>query len=127
MAELFGRKPLFPGTDYINQLQIIVGIVGSPAEEDLEFITSEKALNFIRGLDTSPNVSYAKLYPKGNPDGLALLEQMLQFNPAKRISVDEALAHPYLASVANPEDERVCERPFRFGSNLACRLLCKSR
>lgn len=114
MAELFGRKPLFPGTDYINQLQIIVGIVGTPAEEDLAFITSEKALNFIRGLDVSPHMPYAKMYPKGNPDGLALLERMLQFNPAKRISVDDALAHPYLASVANPEDERVCENVFRF-------------
>ena len=29
----------------------------------------------------------------------------LQFNPAKRISAEEALAHPYVASFHNIEDE----------------------
>lgn len=125
MAELFGRKPLFPGTDYINQLQIIVGIVGTPEERDLGFITSGKALNFIRGLDASPNVPYSKMYPKGNPDGLKLLECMLQFNPARRISVDKALAHPYLASVANPEDERECPAQFRFAEEDTKDLTCE--
>eukprot|EP00958_Prasinococcus_capsulatus_P010319 scaffold1006_cov408-Prasinococcus_capsulatus_cf.AAC.12 len=30
-----GRKPLFPGKDYLNQLKLIFGILGTPTSEDL--------------------------------------------------------------------------------------------
>ena len=33
------------------------------------------------------------------------MERMLQFNPAKRITVEAALAHPYLAQLHNPASE----------------------
>ena len=37
-----GRKPLFPGKDYIHQMRLIIQVLGSPAEEDLMFIQSHK-------------------------------------------------------------------------------------
>ena len=42
-AELLGRKPFFAGEDYLSQLRIIVGKIGKPSEEDLNFVTSDKA------------------------------------------------------------------------------------
>ena len=36
---------------------------------------------------------------------LDLLDKMLSFNPNKRISVEEALAHPYLEQYYDPADE----------------------
>ena len=38
-------------------------------------------------------------YPGTSSSGLGLLRSMLRFNPSDRLSVDAALAHPYLASV----------------------------
>merc|ERR1719158_1527483 len=32
-AELLGRKPLFPGKDYVHQLNLITRVLGSPSEE----------------------------------------------------------------------------------------------
>jgi hypothetical protein len=49
-AELLGRKPLFPGKDYVHQLNLITKVVGSPGDEDLHFIHSEKARRYIRSL-----------------------------------------------------------------------------
>lgn len=39
---------------------------------------------------------------------------MLRFDPDKRITVEEALEHPYLAQLHDPSDEPICEEPFHF-------------
>ena len=91
-AELLGRKPIFPGDDYIHQLQKIVSKLGTPADADLDFVTSDKARKFMKNAAMArKKVPWAKQYPKADKDALDLLERMLQFNPAKRISVYEAL------------------------------------
>lgn len=49
---------------------------------------------------------------------LDLLDKMLTFNPHKRITVEEALAHSYLEQYYDPEDEPVAEKPFTFQAEL---------
>ena len=44
-----------------------------------------------------------------------LLERLLAFDPAQRITVEEALEHPYLAIWHDPNDEPVAPAPFDFG------------
>ena len=39
---------------------------------------------------------------------------MLVFHPGKRITVEEALAHPYLASLHDPSDEPLAHAEFSF-------------
>lgn len=53
MAELLGRKPLFPGKDYVDQLKLIIKTLGPPSEDDLTFIKSNKARAYIRALPPS--------------------------------------------------------------------------
>lgn len=57
---------------------------------------------------------WAALFPKANPVGLDLLDKMLTFNPQKRITVTQALEHPYLASLHCEEEEPVCPTHFDF-------------
>ena len=35
MAELLRHTPLFPGNDYLDQLQRIIAILGTPTEQEL--------------------------------------------------------------------------------------------
>jgi len=114
LGELLGRKPMFPGDDYIHQLTLISDKLGTPSEEDLDFVTSDRAKRFMRGQDFKPPQPLAALFPRANASAVDLLEKMLVFNPAKRISVVDALAHPYMASLANPEDEPTCKVAFEF-------------
>ena len=43
--------------------------------------------------------SFRAIFPDASPLAIDLMEKMLQFNPAKRITVEDALAHPYLAQL----------------------------
>ena len=113
-GELLGRKPLLPGKDYIHQLHLITDVIGTPAEEDIEYVESEKARRYIRSLPYKPKIPPEKIYPNANPQAIELLEQMLVFNPAKRVTVEAALAHPYLASLHDPSDEPLAHAAFSF-------------
>lgn len=114
LAELLGRQPLFPGEDYIRQMNLIFNVLGTPSEDDMRFISNIKAKNYIKSLKKRPPKPFAQIYPSANKLAHDLLEKMLQFNPAKRITVDEALAHPYFKSLHNPKKEIECKDQFDF-------------
>ena len=62
LAELHGRKPLFPGDDYIKQMNLIFGVLGTPSKDDMKFITNEKALEYIKSLKKKPKITFDKIY-----------------------------------------------------------------
>ncbi len=49
------------------------------------------------------------LFPGANPDLLYLLKSMLQFNPKKRITIDQALNHEFFNSIRNKHFEFVAD------------------
>ncbi|OZJ06043.1 hypothetical protein BZG36_01145 [Bifiguratus adelaidae] len=104
-AELLGGKPLFKGADYVDQLNQILYILGTPNDESLHRIGSERAQLYIRSLKHFVKVPFSTLYPNATSEALDLLEKLLEFDPYKRISVEEALEYPYLALFHDPEDE----------------------
>ncbi len=36
LAELHGRKPLFPGDDYIKQMNLIFNVLGTPSTDEMK-------------------------------------------------------------------------------------------
>lgn len=111
---MMGRKPLFPGKDTGGQVDLIFSVLGTPSYKDLQFIQRVEAKKYITKLRIVPKVPFSKLYPKANPQALDLLEKMLKFNPNDRISVDEALAHPYFSGFRDARHETICDKPFDF-------------
>ena len=47
-----------------------------------------------------------------------LLSRMLVFNPNKRISIEQALKHPYMAALHDINDEPICSNPFDLPDNI---------
>ena len=113
-AELLGRKPLFPGKDYVHQLNLIARVAGTPAEHETGFVQSEKARRYLHALPRFERVDFRTVYPDAAVEAVDLIDKMLAFDPSKRITVAQALAHPYLASLHDESDEPSAARPFFF-------------
>jgi serine/threonine protein kinase len=114
LAELLGRKALFQGKDYLEMLRMIVSVVGTPAAEDYTF-ASEKAIAFIMQMEKRQKQSLDKMFPSASPQAIDLLTKLLVFDPKKRLTAEQALEHPYMQELHDPEDEPCCAQVFDFG------------
>ena len=63
---------------------------------------------YISSLPKKEKYPFHKLYPYARPLACDLLDKLLVFDPTKRLTVEEALAHPYLAELHCVEDEPSC-------------------
>lgn len=114
LAEFLGGKPIFKGKDYVNQLNRILQVLGTPPDETLKRIGSKNVQDYIHQLGFIPKVPFVDIFPQANPEALDLLERMLAFDPSRRITVNEAIKHPYLSIWHDPADEPVCSEKFEF-------------
>ena len=111
-AELLGRQPLFPGDHYLDQIQKIIAVTGTPKMEDLDFIHKKEAKEFFLKLVKRTKLTWSSLFPNANPIALDLLEKMLTFNPTKRYTVDQCISHPYFEGLHDPEQEPITTSSF---------------
>ena len=111
-AELLGRQPLFPGDHYLDQIQKIIAVTGTPKMEDLDFIQKKEAKEFFLKLVKRTKLTWSSLFPNANPIALDLLEKMLTFNPKKRYTVDQCISHPYFEGLHDPEQEPITTSAF---------------
>ncbi|KAH9941959.1 kinase-like protein [Amylocystis lapponica] len=112
LAELMLGRPLFKGKDYVDQLNKILEVLGTPDEHVIKRIGSQKAQAYIRSLPYKKTVPFSRLLPTADPQALDLLTKMLAFDPAERITVVQALEHPWLASYHDVGDEPECAEVF---------------
>jgi len=107
LAEMLSGKPLFPGRDYHHQLTLILDVLGTPTLDEFYAITTRRSRDYIRALPFRKKKPFAQLFPNANPLAIDFLTKTLTFDPKKRITVEDALAHPYLEAYHDPEDEPV--------------------
>ncbi|CEG75681.1 Putative CMGC/MAPK protein kinase [Rhizopus microsporus] len=104
-AELLGGKPLFKGRHFVDQLNQILYVLGTPDDATLCRVGSERAQIYIKSLEKFQKIPLSQLYPNASPTALDLLEKLLTFDPSSRITVEEALEHPYFELFHDPNDE----------------------
>jgi mitogen-activated protein kinase 1/3 len=109
LAEFLGRKAIFPGRDYLQQLRLIIETLGTPTTSDLEVIQNPQAKEYIMKLPKRAPVNFQSLYPNASVQAVDLLSKMLAFDPAKRITAAQALEHEYLLALHNVNDEPSAE------------------
>lgn len=110
LGECIGRRPMFCGKDFLDQIRSICEILGTPNEKELSFIpaSNHAARDFVKARFPSfPRRHWAELYPQANELQHDMLDRMLQFDFNCRPTAYEALRHPYLGEYHCEEDEVV--------------------
>lgn len=123
LAEFFGRKPLFMGRDSFNQVYQIVQILGTPPKNLLMRFGTIKAYNIFgyngEGGENQPlsqmGVPWATVYPMASEEAIDLIDKLLQWDSQERLTVNQAIEHPFLNIVRKIDDEPTCPKgPFDF-------------
>ena len=113
-AEMLARRHLFPGKNYLNQLQLILSVVGTPNEEYICNVGTERVKTYLQSLPVRKPVELSMLFPDATLPALDLLGQLLFLEPKKRLSAVQALEHNYLKRYHDPKEEPICTPPFDF-------------
>ncbi|KAL4075830.1 Pkinase-domain-containing protein [Scleroderma citrinum] len=104
MLELFTKKPVFQGNDEIHQLEVIYRIFGTPTVDRWPGITELPWYELVKPKEVIPD-HFRELFQRWlSPAALDLAEQLLTYDPARRVTALQALEAPYF-TVEQPPPE----------------------
>ena len=106
LAEMLRRKPLMPAQNSAEQMKMIVDLTGSPDADLIAKIQDADNKQFMQQLPQQQGKNFNQLLSMcKNPDAIDLCKKMLEFDPEKRITIQGALEHPYMAKLHQEDDE----------------------
>lgn len=108
-AEMFLRRTLFQGGNAQEQLDLIIGLLGTPKPHELMKIPNEKCRKFVKSLPQKTGTDFQQGFMDIPQEALGLMALMLRWDPDTRIPVHEAIQHSYLGELHVAEDEPVSE------------------
>ncbi|KPA73545.1 putative Mitogen activated protein kinase putativeprotein kinase [Leptomonas pyrrhocoris] len=105
MAELITTRPLFPGTNEVDQLFKIMSVLDSPTEKTWAGgIHLAKKIRYT--FPTITGTGLAKVLPSHTPAVVIdLLSQMLTYDPKLRPTAEQCLQHPFFAANTDERNE----------------------
>lgn len=102
-AELLRNEPLFPAKSELETLQLMTNLLGAPNERIWPgFLKLPNAAK--TKFPDQPYNYVEKEYPNVSVAGLSLLNQLLTYDPNKRVTARQALKHPYFQEQPLPKN-----------------------
>jgi len=100
LAEMATGSPLFPGSDNHDELDKIFRIMGTPSPATWPGV--DALPEYSAALPKYPPQSLRRVVTGLDEHGYDLLEKMVVYDPAGRISALDAMRHPFFADVVLP-------------------------
>jgi mitogen-activated protein kinase 15 len=110
MAELLLEQVLFSGKSSLNQMELIIELLGRPSENDIKSMRISQANNILSTIRAGKTKSFTQIFSQVPPEATDLLRRLLIYNPEKRLSVEAILRHPYFEQFHNEAEEIVCSK-----------------
>ena len=64
----------------------------------------------LNSLPGKQKYGFTQLFKGASKEALDFLRKTLEFNPSKRLTVEQALKHPFVRQFHNPAEELVCNK-----------------
>lgn len=81
-------------------MHMINELIGSPTQDMINQIEDEDNKKFMKDLPKRKGQDFNELFKNWeNKDAIDVLKKMLVFDPAKRITVEDALKHKYFSKL----------------------------
>lgn len=97
-AEMLNHgRPMFPGNNPEDQLRRIIDFCGTPSPQAIAAVREPRARAILNRMPFKRGYSVKEVFPHvEDPLALDLLSHILEFDPNRRFSAEQALQHPYL-------------------------------
>ena len=83
----------------------MLDLLGSPTIDEINSFPNTQTRDFLKSQEKRKPRPLETLFKGASPTAIDLLSKLLKFDPNKRITIEEALAHPYLKELHYPSDE----------------------
>ncbi|XP_005112397.1 cyclin-dependent kinase 20 [Aplysia californica] len=95
-GELLNNSPIFPGETDIEQLCLVVKVLGTPSEKTWPGMSKLDLPDYHKiSFPDNPPIPLEKIVPDASEEALDLLKQFLVYPSKQRISAKQALLHQY--------------------------------
>lgn len=112
MAELYMLAPLFNGSSEMDQLYKICSVLGTPTQKSWPE-GSQLATKLGISFPQCNSVPLSTLMPNASSEAINLMQEMLRYDPHKRITAAQILQHPFFAGFIPPRGATAEETPVR--------------
>ena len=115
LYELLVGTPLLPGKSTKDMIRMMFGVTGFPDRKEYNEVKKECRIQIDyddllqEKIKKKKNILQMVQGYTHDEVAIDLLLKLLQFNPKKRLTAEEALEHPYVADFHNPEEEILCD------------------
>jgi len=105
-GEMNCREPMIQGSCSQEMLDYMIDMFGKPTSFDIACMEAQYAQMMLETLPMeAPRRSIEKRFAGASLEFIDFLQVVLQMNPHKRLTTQEALEHPHMGNFHNPDDE----------------------
>lgn len=105
IAELFKGKPLLRTENKDEQINKIMECLGGPKEDDLAaFIDRQSAHELAKSTKSIKAKKFEDVLPNCPPEFIDLISKLLIYNPKRRLTAAEIMAHPCFDEIKKEEN-----------------------
>ena len=106
LGELLAHKPLLPGKSEINQIELVIDLLGTPNDKIWPGFSSLPMIQEFT-LKSQPYNNLKHKFPWISGSGLRLLNFLFMYDPTKRASAEECLQSSYFKEPPHPADPKL--------------------